>query len=149
MASIKEEKILEELVKEVRELKELCKTCIDEGQINATKEVNGEEIPEVKVSRVLSNLGVPTNILGYKYTKEAILIIMESKEILKTGYIYELIAQRHDAKYNTVERNIRSVTFHVARVNTDLYKKIFAGKGRVVNSEFIFTIAEYLIMGMI
>lgn len=149
MAPSKEERLLEELVQEVRELKELWKTCIEKGLITPEKEISKLESAEEKVSRVLKNLGIPASNSGYDYCKEAILMIIESEKKVKIGDIYNSIAQKHDISYNRAERNIRSAKIKASKIKTDFYEKIFVGKDRVVNSVFIFTIAEQLIAGII
>lgn len=149
MASRKEELLLEEILKEVRELKELYSKSINKELITPEEQISKEETIEIKVSRILNELGVPASSFGYDYCKEAVLMIIEEGQKIKFGYIYDSIAQKHGSKYCRVERNIRTAITKAALARTQLYEKIFFTKDRVVNSLFISTIAEQLMAGII
>ena len=81
--------------------------------------------------------GVPMNLLGYEYIKEALEIYLKKPEI-GIMVMYEEIAKKHDVKAYCVERNIRNaIKRGYPMLNEDIKKKIFGSKERVKVSEYI------------
>lgn len=100
----------------------------------------------------LRDLGVPANIKGYDYLKEALGLVLGDPELL--GYItkglYPSIAKEYGTTTTRVERAIRpaiEVTFDRSR--PDDIRAYFGNsyspmKGKPTNSEFIATLAELI-----
>lgn len=98
----------------------------------------------------LRNIGVPANIKGYDYIKEAVGLVLEDPNLL--GYItkglYPAVAKEYETTYSRVEKDIRhaiEVTFD--RIDHDTVRECFGNsysplKGKPTNSEFIATVAE-------
>ena len=98
----------------------------------------------------LRDLGVPANIKGYDYLKEALGLVLGNPQLLRciTQGLYPSIAKEYETTPSQVERAIRhaiKITFD--RSHPDDIKAYFGNsysflRGRPTNSEFIATLAE-------
>lgn len=62
----------------------------------------------VKVTEYLFKLGFQANLKGFSYTREAIILCIESHIInISAKKIYDKIAKKHNVKPTSVERAIR------------------------------------------
>lgn len=108
---------------------------------------------ELVVCNVLHELGIPSNLKGYDYLKEAILLKFNDKTIIYvTKDLYPRIAKTYKTKTENVERNIRhAIEVSCDRGNFDLMNELFKNstlinRARPTNYEFISTITERLRM---
>lgn len=104
------------------------------------------------VIKILHELGVPSNIKGYKYIKEGITQVFYNPDMINkiTKNLYPLIAK----KYNTTPLSVESAIRHAIEVSFnrgkwDVMENLFGNsfdmdKARPTNSSFIVTIAERL-----
>lgn len=105
------------------------------------------------LSLLLTRIGVPANIQGFKFLKYAIMLAIQNHDYVKniTGMLYPAIAEKFSSTPSRVERNIRtSIEVAYNRGNTELQNEIFGytideNKGKPTNSEFIAMIADRLI----
>lgn len=107
---------------------------------------------ENKIINTLKDLGVPCNLLGYGYIKQALLMILQDSSYLKsvTKDLYPDIAKKNQTTASRVERAIR----HAVEVVFDYIKpatiekyfgnSIIDHKGKPCNSLFLATVAEYI-----
>ncbi len=107
---------------------------------------------EVHVNHILTSLGMPANLTGYRYCKEAIIFAYYQKEadIQISKKIYPQVAEKWNTTPARVERCIR----HAIEVifdsgNVELIEKYFGltipyRRGKVTNGEFIATLVEIL-----
>jgi len=103
-------------------------------------------------SRVLHELGIPSSIKGYIFIREAITMIYENNDMVisVTKDIYPSIAKKHNTMATRVARAIRhAIEVAWSRGDIDAIAKYFgnsvdANKARPTNSEFMYTIADYL-----
>lgn len=111
------------------------------------------------VSNILLQLGVPANIKGYVYLREAIIVKAKNPKIdlQVTKYLYPNIAKKYDTSDVRVERAIRhAITvawnkIEWSRADQSLREKDFLFlllnfDRRPTNSEFIATIIECIIL---
>ena len=104
------------------------------------------------VSEQLKKLGVPVNLMGYYYLREAIMLVIKDKsylnEIMKK--LYPGVAERFNTTPEKAERAIRNA---ITKATIEGYKKewdvIQLKKGdnafsKPKNSEFIATVADYI-----
>ena len=106
------------------------------------------------LTKILHELGVPSNIKGYQYIKESILLLYENKELEKeiTKSLYPSIARLFSTTVSCVERLIRhAIDISWNRGNLDVMEEIFGHsidieKCKPTNSQFIITIADMLRM---
>lgn len=120
--------------------------------ISASDEINEDYMMINEVTKILLELGIPTNVKGYQYVREGILIAIRDMSMLHyiTKFIYPSIAEKYDATPGSVERAIRNaIEICFTRTGGDILYKTFgnaidAEKGKVTNSEFIGLIADKL-----
>ena len=111
--------------------------------------VNGENSLELVVYNVLHDLGIPSNLKGYSYLYEAIMLkYKDSSLIYITKDLYPLIAEKFNTKCDNVERNIRhAIEVGTIRGNIDFINEVFKNtkhfeKSKPTNAEFISTVVE-------
>lgn len=105
-----------------------------------------------EITKLLHTLGMPAHVLGYEYTREAILITLGNKEILKaiTGELYPAVAKVFNTTPSRVERAIRhAVELAWDRGDLDTHQKFFGftcspKKGKPTNKEFLSNLADHL-----
>lgn len=140
------------LSKKVEMLIRLC-TAEDEATENALKEeLRGFVLPEkkeptlqVRICRVLRDLGVPEHLSGYLYLVEAIeLVIMDPSYLRRiTTALYPDVAKKYRSTPSQTERAIRhAIETAWSRCDLDTLSYYFGNtvspvKGKPVNSEFI------------
>mgnify|MGYP004495442235 CR=1 FL=1 len=107
---------------------------------------------DVVVTRVLSELAVPTHIVGYIYIFKAVNIIMDenySGSLLK--HVYGKIALEHCTTSECVEIAIRNAIEQTAKIRSPLFERMFLSKScsqsgskvkRPSNSKFLTKIKE-------
>ncbi len=105
---------------------------------------------DLVVIHKLRDLGVPANVSGYYYLKEAIGLVLGEPELLRyiTKGLYPSIAKEYETTTIRVERAIRhAIELTFDRSNPNDLKAYFGNsysplKGKPTNSEFIATLAE-------
>ena len=73
---------------------------------------------ERKVEQVLSLIGVPANLVGFKYIKDAVMILQRDKENVKWTTLYLEIGRKYGKSMQQVERGIR-YALQTARSHTE------------------------------
>lgn len=103
-----------------------------------------------KISWELKKMGVPAHLSGYEYLISCVEYIMEHGRCSITKELYPEVAKKHKMTSSKVERAIRHVV-EVAfdRADPDTMYNYFGSsvdplRGRPTNTEFIFTLVEYL-----
>lgn len=102
---------------------------------------------ESHISDILLELGIPTRIKGFFYTKEALLICKENPIAVTDAWkeIYPKVAQKYDEKTACIERNIRTAKERMYKKgNKQKIKEVFHSDEVLVNAEFLGRIMEYL-----
>lgn len=103
-----------------------------------------------RVTKMIQDLGVPANIKGYTYLRDAILIAIENPDAINsiTKVLYPEVAKHNQTTSTRVERAIRhAIEVAWSRGNNETAVKIFGytvnlAKGKPTNSEFIALIAD-------
>lgn len=109
----------------------------------------------VRISRLLSEVGVPTNLLGYAYLRTGLTLLLADPGLSRciSRSLYPRIADEHGATVSGVERAIRhAICQTFARGGGERYRaalgRIASSVGdRPTNAEFIAQAAERLRMG--
>lgn len=109
-----------------------------------------------KITNLLHDLGIPSNIKGYQYVKNAILMVYKDPNYIGniTNKLYPQISNKYKTTIQKVERAIRhAIEVAWLRGDIDLMEEIFGhsvdiDKSRPTNSEFIVTIADELKLGI-
>lgn len=112
---------------------------------------------EISVTRTIHSVGVPANIKGYQYLRDAIIMSIKDTELINavTKQLYPKVASRHNTSPSRVERAIRhAIEVACIRGNEEELYKLFGytvsnNKGKPTNSEFIAMIADKLRLEML
>ena len=105
---------------------------------------------EIITTRILRQLGVPANIYGYHYMREAVMIAVEDFHVINhvIRELYPVIAKKYNTTRTRVERAIRhAIDIAWCRGDTETIKSMFSHticneRGKPTNSEFIAMIAD-------
>ena len=105
----------------------------------------------IEVTKLMKQLGIPANLLGYQYLREAIMISYEDEEVLTsiTKFLYPDLAKKFKVQCSKIERGIRSaIEVSWNRANPGIMEEIFGkevinGK-RPTNTMYILSIIEDL-----
>lgn len=133
-----------------REQTKVLKDIIE--YINENNVISIENNNELYITNLLHELGLPSDMKGYKYIKEGIrLIYKDSKTKSFTKEVYPYIADKYDSNIRNVERAIRhAIDISWNRGNWDTIEEIFGysidqDKAKPTSKEYIITIADILI----
>ncbi len=107
---------------------------------------------QIRVSNLLHELGVPSQIKGFQYLREGILMLYQSTGLIGgiTKDVYPEIARRYDTTTSRVERAIRhaiEVSWNRAdyqKMNQLFGHSIDYDRAKPTNSEFMVTISDAL-----
>lgn len=105
-----------------------------------------------RTTRLLHEIGIPANLCGHEYLREAIVMLAGDCEVYgkMTKIIYPAIAKKYAKSCSSVEKAIRTaLDIAWMRGKTELLDTIFGftvnvQKGKPTNSEFIALMADYL-----
>lgn len=114
------------------------------------KEENGTV--EKIVTRYLKEIGIPANIKGYRYLREAVIMVLNKPEVIDkiTKGLYPDLAKAFGDTPSNVERSIRhAIELAFSRGNVDVLNRIFGyavhpNKGKTTNSEFVAILADQI-----
>ncbi len=107
---------------------------------------------DTDVTAIIQEIGVPPHIKGYRYLREAILLVITRVEMLGsiTKELYPAIARIHGTTPSRVERAIRhAIEVAWTRGNQQVLDGLFGhtlkrDRGKPTNSEFIAMVADRL-----
>ncbi len=107
-----------------------------------------------EVTGIMREIGIPAHIKGFRYLREAILMVVGRIELLGqvTRELYPTIARTHETTSSRVERAIRhAIEIAWSRGNTETINALFGhtvdrDRGKPTNSEFIALVADRLRM---
>ena len=149
---------MESLASRIHQLiyeKSTPKTFVSQGfavQSNSMASPSPAYDLETKVTNILHEIGVPANIRGYHYMREAIIMSVNDMDVLNyiTKELYPSIAKKCNTTPSRVERAIRhAIEVAWNRGKVDAIDALFGytvnnHKGKPTNSEFIALIADRL-----
>ncbi|MBQ8541202.1 MAG: sporulation transcription factor Spo0A [Clostridia bacterium] len=116
-----------------------------------------ERTLEISVTNTIHAVGVPANIKGYQYLRDAIIMSINDTELINavTKQLYPLVAEKHNTSPSRVERAIRhAIEVACVRGSEEELYSLFGytvnnAKGKPTNSEFIAMIADKLRLEMV
>lgn len=111
---------------------------------------------EINVTNIIHSVGVPANIKGYQYLRDAIIMAICEADLINavTKQLYPRVAANHKTSPSRVERAIRhAIEVACLRGNEEVLYRLFGytvnnSKGKPTNSEFIAMIADKLRLEM-
>ena len=119
---------------------------------NENEKKQNEKLNEIIISKILREIGVSCNLLGYDYIKASIIIGLDEPNAFRmiTKELYPRIAKQFGSTSSRVERGIRHAVENAwDRGNLEILHNIFgystsSEKGKPTNSEFLATVVEYI-----
>lgn len=106
---------------------------------------------EIAVSEILHKVGIPTKHKGFRYLREAILLVIEYPELINqvTTALYPIIAKNYNSDPSAVERTMRYAIGQAwKKGNIVLFKTYFGyavkDPKKPSNSEFIARVSDDL-----
>ena len=134
-----------------------CKRILEIINMSEAGEKNTKQLSsKSNISELLKSVGIPVNIKGFRYLKNAIeMVAMDISNLDKiTKRLYLQVADHFDSTPTRVERDIRhAIEVAYNRGNPRLLNEIFGytideDKGKPTNSEFIAMMADKILIGM-
>ena len=143
------------LVKRIRELKRNKKNkdrqLVTYPKKEETKPINfHSKSVESFISKIIHEVGVPAHIKGYKFLREAIILVLKDSNNLEqiTKVLYPKIARRYRTTTSRVERAIRhAIEIAWEKGNNEFISEIFGNtiydsRKKPTNSEFIAIVSD-------
>lgn len=130
---------------------QMANQATDEPKVESEQPQEAENIPfNLKVTKIVKAIGVPANIMGYKYLQKAIVLLNDDESYIGaiTKRLYPDIAKAFATTSNRVERALRHA-IEVAWETADPEKQevqrtIFGSWQKPINSNAIATLTEYV-----
>ena len=126
----------------------------DDLQMHKTEEEVIQKQRELKITKIIADylrrLGMPSNLRGYRYARDAITLklLNPDKEYMITKELYPEVGKKNNTTVSRVERAIRNA-IEVAweRGDKEFIREVFGNtvsceRGKPTNSEFIAQVAE-------
>ena len=126
--------------------------CRVVGELSPRGQLMAAPDDGARISRLLADVGVPANLLGYAYLRTALTLMLQEPALGRsiTRCLYPRIAQRHQTAAASVERAIRhAIAQTFARSGGQGYRaalgRLASSVGdRPTNAEFLAQTAEKL-----
>lgn len=137
---------------ELSSLKDRIKEVVVDASNELYENKKANHALQLKVSELLHDLGIPSQIKGYQYLREGILMLYEQASLIGgiTKEVYPEIASRYNTTPSRVERAIRhAIEVSWNRADYDVMNKIFGhsidyDRAKPTNSEFMATLSDSL-----
>ena len=160
--TIEDKKMIMELIDTIQSAMSTLRTVIEKDEepipaadvtVTASKTESNStprEIDERMVKKLLKEMGVPVNIKGYRYICNAVVCLSKEKEMKISLGLYPKVAKEFGTTGSRVERAIRHAVERTFETGSyEVLDEIFGetvrnNKGKVTNSEFLYTCVEYL-----
>lgn len=96
--------------------------------------------------KVLREIGIPANFIGYKYIGEVLLYMLQNKEVNFVSEIYRKIAAYHRTSPNSVEVSINNAIKRALEISEENVRKILkiSSSVKLTNSVFLNTAKEII-----
>ncbi len=107
-----------------------------------------------RITSIIKELGIPANVRGFHYVRYAIALMVQDITIMNAFVknVYKAVAKEFNTTPLRAERAIRhAIETGWDRANAEFANKLFGysvdkNKGRPTNSEFVVTVADYILM---
>ncbi len=98
----------------------------------------------LKIKKLVKDVGVPLNILGYKYISTAIYKLIDAPKSMSMSEIYNIIALKNLTSPECVEAAVRNAIKKAAFLSTPTFRKIFKNSNSISNSLFLIMMKNFL-----
>jgi two-component system, response regulator, stage 0 sporulation protein A len=147
------------LVSRIRELKGVNQSYVIKSENPhdiKVPNILSENDFEIEVTRTMREIGIPANIKGYQFIRNAIMMTLKDPQVMNyiTKQLYPTIAKDYNTTPSRVERAIRhAIEVTWSRGQLDAINSIFGytinlNKGKPTNSEFIAMVSDKLRLKM-
>ena len=124
-----------------------------EERVEGAEECGAETLDD-QITNLFLTLGIPANIKGYQYLREAVRMVVENRDVINriTKELYPGVAKRFDTSASKVERAMRhAIEVAWSRGRLDAVNKMYGYKvfdvmDKPTNGEFISCVAEKISM---
>lgn len=135
-------------------IRQLVGSTLRRPATNGTVKLHVSRSMDAEVATIIHDIGIPAHIKGYRYLREAIMLVVDREELLGaiTKELYPTIARNHQTTPSRVERAIRhAIEVAWNRGNMDALSNLFGHtinreRGKPTNSHFIAVVADKLRM---
>ena len=96
--------------------------------------------------KVLREIGIPANFIGYKYIGEVLLYMLQNKDVTFINEIYRKISIYHHTSSNSVEVSINNAIKRALEISEENVRKILkiSNSVKITNSVFLNTAKEII-----
>ncbi len=136
---------LNELEQRLRELEKQVAFLL---QVNSKSDTNDNT--DTAITNTFHDLGIPSNLIGYKYLKTIVKLFVEGKvsDSLNSQELYSKVAELHRKTVTGIDHAIcHAIEVGYDRGDLEFWKKLFGYpilNSKPTNSQFIATIVEYI-----
>ena len=133
---------LEERIKFILNFESQNNTNVNDNDL-----LGKEKLYESSILKSVINVGIPTNILGYRYTIEALKIILNNPNTWLVSDLYKSIAQNYSTSEQCVENALRNAISRAYQKENSFYQNLFPkniSERKPSNSLFLTVLAEYI-----
>lgn len=128
----------EELAELLRELK------VEMEQYHLPKTMTREQ----RVDEVLKEVGIPSNVIGRIYLREAICILLQRSK-MQMNELETIIARKYKTSKSSVDRCFRTAIERCFYISpnpklSEVLGSIIYDQGKATNSQFIWAVVLYL-----
>lgn len=111
------------------------------------REVPFEMNLRICIKNLLKSVGVPTNILGYRYMEDALYYMIESNQVFFLVEIYGKISCKYDTSLKCVEVSISNAIKKAKKFCNEAFREIFGFCGcNPGNSVFLSVLKEKIVV---
>lgn len=104
-------------------------------------------IDESSILQFVIKIGIPTNILGYRYIIDSLSLILACSTNLMVSDVYLAVAKKNSTSEQCVENAIRNAINRAHKINCSFYQFLFPkniSERRPSNSLFLTVLAEHI-----
>lgn len=135
-------------------LKQLLQLLQSNSDYTLTLAYRNEQSMNDKITLLLLQMGIPSNLKGYSYLRTAIKLCVEDRSSIEgiTKCLYPQIAQFFATSPNKVEHAMRHAIGKAwndkgIQMRETLFGRTVGDKNKPTNSAFIATLTDYLLLG--
>lgn len=121
-----------------------------------TRNLSNEHKLKLRITEIMREIGIPANLKGYFYVRDAIIMALKEPKLLKTltTRLYPKVAEKYDTTPSRVERAIRHAIEKawdcgdVSVLNSYFGYATQRERGKPTNGQFLSTIVDFIQLEM-
>ena len=109
----------------------------------------GQQIKNSEIKRLIRNLGIPVNLVGYEYIAESVNLMLKSEKMMFLVEIYENISHKYNVSVESIEISIRHAIKKSVTNNNNIKNIMRVSEDKPIsNSIFLNTVKELILESM-